>query len=255
MPSRAGRTKRRSELRTTRSKTPTAARPAKAIPPATVALSRALREARVNAKLNQTDAAKKVGVHFVTIYAWENEKRADQPSDANLARAAKVYRTTPEDLRRRAASIERTLGGSRAAAKADQGATADQSAPSRAMPSPNEAPIAAEVADVAVTVRGSTRPPAPRARPTARVAVPATRASADRAIVSKVLRVLADVADKVPLTAETLTAAQQALLAPALIDVFAAFKTGPMSDEDINAAYDATGAAVVGFVERRVLTA
>jgi hypothetical protein len=70
-----------------------------------------------------------------------------------------------------------------------------------------------------------------------------------------VLRVLADVADKVPLTAETLNAAQQALLAPALIDVFAAFKPGPMSDEDINAAYDATGAAVVGFVERRLLTA
>lgn len=254
MPSRAGRTKRRSELRRARSKTPTAAGPDKVIPPATVALSRALREARVNAKLNQTDAAKKVGVHFVTIYAWENEKRADQPSDANLARAAKVYRTTPEDLRRRAASIERTLGGSRAPAKADQAATTDQGGAGRAMASPNEAPVAAKVADVGVTVRGSTRPPATRARPTARVAA-APRSSADRAIVSNVLRVLADVADKVPLTAETLTAAQQALLAPALIDVFAAFKTGPMSDEDINAAYDATGAAVVGFVERRVLTA
>jgi hypothetical protein len=80
-----------------------------------------------------------------------------------------------------------------------------------------------------------------------------TRGPADRAVVSKVLRVLADVADKVPLTPETLNAAQRALMAPAFIDVFAAFKSGPMSDEDINAAFDATGAAVVGFVERRGL--
>jgi transcriptional regulator with XRE-family HTH domain len=212
----------------------------------------------VNAKLNQTDAAKKVGVHFVTIYAWENEKRNDQPSDANLARAAKVYRTTPDELKRRAAAIERTLGGGRATAKAEQSATADQAVPAKALPSPNGSAVPAAV------VTEESGPPAPKrsrvavasARPSARVAPrPTPRPAADRAIVSKVLRVLADVADRVPLTTETLNAAQQALLAPALIDVFAAFKVGPMSDEDINAAYDATGAAVVGFVERRVLTA
>jgi transcriptional regulator with XRE-family HTH domain len=264
MPSRPSRSKRRAErgsARSSRSARTGAA--SKALPPATVALSRALREARVSAKLNQTDAAKRIGVHFVTIYAWENEKRGDQPSDANLARAAKVYRTTPEALKRRAAALERTLDGheSGSSAGARNGSTADRAA-NGAHDAGATAPPNAVVADAhgAVAV-GSRRAAGKRAARGTGRHVPSKRsgamagASADRAIVSKVLRVLADVADKVPLTPETLNAAQRALLAPALIDVFAAFKSGPMSDEDINAAYDATGAAVVGFVQRRVPSA
>jgi transcriptional regulator with XRE-family HTH domain len=257
MPSRPGRTKRRSEPSRAR-RSQKDGSPEKAIPPATVALSRALREARVAAKLNQTDAAKKVGVHFVTIYAWENEKRNDQPSDANLARAAKVYRTTPEELRRRAASIERTLTAGRPAAKADVSASAPEAPPVKVLAAPNGTGADAAAPELpASKVRAKpVRKAAPVARSSGRPAsVPVATIRGDRAIVSKVLRVLADVADKVPLTPETLNAAQRALLAPALIDVFAAFKSGPMSDEDINAAFDATGAAVVGFVERRVLTA
>jgi DNA-binding XRE family transcriptional regulator len=232
-----------------------------------VALSRALREARINAKLNQTDAAKKIGVHFVTIYAWENEKRGDQPSDANLARAAKVYRTTSEALKRRAAAIERTIGGDESASVGgarngstpDRGAGAAHEVEVRAVVLPN-AEMAGGPGTVATAARGAAGKRAPsgvagRAPGKRAGSSSAVRASSDRAIVSKVLRVLADVADRVPLTPETLNAAQRALLAPALIDIFATFKSGPMSDEDINAAFDATGAAVVGFVERRVLSA
>jgi ribosome-binding protein aMBF1 (putative translation factor) len=50
------------------------------VPPAIVAMSRALRDARVRSGLSKADAATKVGVHFVTLYAWENENRTDQPS-------------------------------------------------------------------------------------------------------------------------------------------------------------------------------
>ena len=268
MPSRPGRSKHRSAPSSARGKNAKTPAADKAIPAATVALSRALREARVNAKLNQTDAARKIGVHFVTVYAWENEKRNDQPSDANLARAAKAYRTTAEDVKRRAAAIERTLGagksdvvaGSRGAAKPDLGTVEEREVPVKPLPVPNVIPAtgARAAADAGSSKAGAKRAPkaAASARPSPRTVVTSPRPiSSDRAIVSKVLRVLADVADKVPLTPETLNAAQRALLAPALIDLFAAFKSGPMSDDDINAAYDATGAAVVGFVERRVLPA
>ena len=205
--------------------------------------------------MNQTEAARRIGVHFVTIYAWENERRGDQPSDANLARAAKVYRTTAEDLKRRAAAIEKSLGAAKPAAAATNGTADAVAAPSSA--TPNETVVAVPSAAAGKRKASVKRvaTPAPRGRPVRTPAVASSQGSGDRAVVSKVLRVLADVADKVPLTPETLNAAQRALLAPAFIDVFAAFKSGPMSDEDINAAFDATGAAVVGFVERRGLAA
>jgi transcriptional regulator with XRE-family HTH domain len=57
-------------------------------------MSRALRDLRTRSGISKTDAAEKIGVHFVTLYAWENENRADQPSAENLAKAAKAYGTT-----------------------------------------------------------------------------------------------------------------------------------------------------------------
>jgi transcriptional regulator with XRE-family HTH domain len=80
------------------------------VPPAVVALSRALRDARVRSGLSAVDAAERVGVHFVTVYAWENVDRADHPSGERLTRVAEVYGTSPKALHRRADVIARELG-------------------------------------------------------------------------------------------------------------------------------------------------
>src|SRR5262245_58506462 len=76
------------------------------IPVPVVALSRALREARSNAGLTQRSAADRIGVHFVTLYTWESEQQPAQPNDKNLAKAARLYHTTPVAIRRRAAELE-----------------------------------------------------------------------------------------------------------------------------------------------------
>ena len=90
------------------------------VPPPVVAMSRALRDARERGGLSKAAAADKIGVHFVTLYAWENENRTDQPSDENLAKAARVYGTTADTLQRRAKTIEQGLGSEPAAEASTQ---------------------------------------------------------------------------------------------------------------------------------------
>ena len=65
---------------------------------------------------------------------------------------------------------------------------------------------------------------------------------------ARVLRVLADLAEDLSLSPAALGAAQQALTAPGMLDVFAAFKSGPMTDADVLKAIDATSVAVRSFV-------
>jgi hypothetical protein len=68
---------------------------------------------------------------------------------------------------------------------------------------------------------------------------------------ARVLRVLAGLAEGLSLPASTLTAVRQALAAPGLLDVFAAFVPGGMTDADRLAAVDATGVAVRSFLSAR----
>ncbi len=97
----------------------------------TIALSRALRSARASAGLSQVLAAKKIGVHPVTLYVWETEKRADTPSSANLARAARVYGTTPSVL---SGSAPTATIAPRVARKQPKGAVKRGRPPATAMP-------------------------------------------------------------------------------------------------------------------------
>lgn len=68
---------------------------------------------------------------------------------------------------------------------------------------------------------------------------------------ARVLRVLADLAEDLSLTPSALGAAQQALTAPGLLNVFAAFSPEPLNDEDILTAIDAASVAVRTFVTAR----
>jgi len=221
-------------------------------------MSRALRDARTRAGLSKAAAADKVGVHFVTLYAWENENRTDQPSDENLAKAARAYGTTADTLKRRAKAIEQGLGSEPAAdtAKAD------------AEPTQAAAP--------AVRRRGrgrkgrgakrevETAGPAPAARRavgrprSAPASVAASVGSSNHTSVTlshqayaRMLRVLADLAEDLSLSPSARVAAQQALTSPAMLNVFAAFKSGPMTDADVINAIDATSVAVRSFVSGR----
>lgn len=56
-----------------------------------------LRRARLSAGLTQAEAAEALGVHKVTISNWERE--VNEPEEANYARLAKLYHTTPSALR------------------------------------------------------------------------------------------------------------------------------------------------------------
>jgi len=229
------------------------------VPPAIVAMSRALRDARTRAGLSKAAAADKIGVHFVTLYAWENENRTDQPSDENLAKAARAYGTTAETLQRRAKAIEQGLGSEPAAdaPKAD------------AEPAPTAAP-AARRRGKGRKGRGAKREVEPAASaPAARQPVGRPRSAAPASVAAssgesnhagmtlsrqayaRVLRVLADLADDLSLSPSALVAAQQALTAPAMLNVFAAFKSGPMTDADVINAIDATSMAVRSFVSGR----
>ncbi len=230
------------------------------VPPAIVAMSRALRDARTKSGLSKAAAADKVGVHFVTLYAWENENRTDQPSDENLAKAARAYGTTAETLQRRAKAIEQGLGSEPAAdaAKADaEPAPAAASAPRRRGRGRKGRGPKREVE--AAAPAPAARKPVGRPRRSAEPASVAASSGASNHVgatlshqaYARVLRVLADLADDLSLSPAALVAAQQALTAPAMFDVFAAFKSGPMTDADVINAIDATSAAVRSFVSGR----
>ena len=229
------------------------------VPPAIVAMSRALRDARTKSGLSKAAAADKVGVHFVTLYAWENENRTDQPSDENLAKAARAYGTTAETLQRRAKAIEQGLGSEPAAnaAKADaEPAPAAAPAPRRRGKGRKGRGAKREVE--AAASAPAARQPVGRPRSTAPARVAASAGASNHAgatlshqAYARVLRVLADLADDLSLSPSALVAAQQALTAPAMLDVFAAFKSGPMTDADVISAIDATSVAVRSFISGR----
>lgn len=230
------------------------------IPPSIVAMSRALRDARVRADLSKAAAAEKIGVHFVTLYAWENENRTDQPSEENLAKAAKVYGTTADTLHRRAKAIEQGLSAERpadtASTAAGEPAAAKEPRARRPGKPSTGARKAAQRAEAAPKVSAVKAP-----RGTAgsvSTAVPFTGRGMNHANVTlshqayaRVLRVLADLAEDLSLTPSALGAAQQALTAPGLLNVFAAFSPEPLNDEDILTAIDAASVAVRTFVTAR----
>ena len=227
------------------------------VPPAIVAMSRALRDARAKSGLSKAAAADKVGVHFVTLYAWENENRTDQPSDENLAKAARAYGTTAETLQRRAKAIEQGLGSEPAAAKADA-APAPAAAPAARRRGRGRKGRGAKREVEAAASAPAARQPVGRPRSTAPASVAASSGASNHVgttlshqAYARVLRVLADLAEDLSLSPSALVAAQQALTAPAMLDVFAAFKSGPMTNADVINAIDATSAAVRSFVSGR----
>lgn len=198
----------------------------------TVALSRGLRDARVAAGFSKTDAAKKIGVHYVTLYAWENERRSDRPTDENLAKAARVYRTTVDQIRPNASSIALASASPPAAAPAKRG------------PKPGAKRAALANGDRSRNV-GNTTGLTPRHQDTG------TDGQLPQQAYAKALRVLADIADETPLPPSKLAAAHAALTDPGLLKLFEAFSSGPMSTEDIVAAIDSAGVAVRSFVANR----
>jgi transcriptional regulator with XRE-family HTH domain len=196
------------------------------VPAATAALSQALREARHKSGLSQRAAADKVGVHFVTIYTWENERRHERPTDENLARAAKVYGTNAAAIKRRAAALEGT------AASAD---TAD--AGSNAASVEREVPIHA-VARLATADQSADDSNGEGLQ-------------LPRRVYARVFRLLADLAEHSELAPEQLAGAQRALTAPGLMQVFASLSSAPLSEGDAVAAIDAAAVAVQTFVASR----
>ena len=231
------------------------------VPSAIVAMSRALSDARTRAGLSKAAAADKIGVHFVTLYAWENENRTDQPSDENLAKAARAYGTTADTLQRRAKAIEQGLGSEPAA---------DSGPATAAEPTPAKVPATrgrrgkrekargaqgdVEPASSAPAVRkavGRPRSPAPASIAARSQTLNRPGVTLSNQAYARVLRVLADLAEDLSLSPTALVAAQQALTAPAMLDVFAAFKSGPMTDADVISAIDATSAAVRSFMSGR----
>ena len=215
-------------------------------------MSRALRDARVRSGLSKADAAEKVGVHFVTLYAWENENRTDQPSEENLARAARAYGTTPETLHRRAKAIEPGISAT------VPNNSADGLSGSKAEPTRNKSGQGTKSSGS----NNHTATKAKKARQSGRGGSAVARKGSVRGMnhasvtlsgqaYARVLRVLADLAEELSLPPATLGSAQQALTAPGLLDVFAAFSPEPLTENDVLAAIDAAGVAVRSFVSAR----
>jgi transcriptional regulator with XRE-family HTH domain len=214
-------------------------------------MSRALRDARVRSGLTTTDAAEKIGVHFVTVYAWENENRTDQPSEQNLLRAARAYGTTSEALNQRAKVIEQELGTTQPASSADgtlsQGGRNAKRSPRQLTPRSNNgsATNASRTKKAAGGRNGKSAAAngASRARPMNHASVTLSSQA-----YARILRVLADLSEDLSLAPSTVGAAQHALTAPGLFDVFAAFTGGPLTDDDILRTIDAASIAVRSFI-------
>lgn len=205
-------------------------------------------------------AAKRIGVHFVTLYAWENERRADQPSDDNFSRAARVYRTSAAKLKQRAAEIRRTLEAEgttiavepQAAGARHQGGASSvpkrrPRAPTR--PRQRQADIGRATtpspADLAALAPARTQSPA------AASGSSFPRGPLPHGAYVRALRVLADIAEQTALPPESLAAAHRALTAPELLQLFAAVNQGPLTDDDIFAAVESAGVAMRSYVIAR----
>jgi transcriptional regulator with XRE-family HTH domain len=227
---------------------------ARNVSPAIVAMSRALRDARVRSGLSKADAAEKVGVHFVTLYAWENENRTDQPSEENLARAARAYGTTPETLHRRAKAIEPGISATAPSSSADGASAAGGKAePTRRQSAQGTKSVGSNnhTATKAKKARQSGRGGSTVARKGSVSGMNHASVTLSGQAYARVLRVLADLAEELSLPPATLGSAQQALTAPGLLDVFAAFSPEPLTNDDVLAAIDAAGVAVRSFVSGR----
>ena len=217
-----------------------------------VALSRSLRDARTAAGLSKADAAKKIGVHFVTLYAWENERRSDKPSDENLAKAARVYRTTVESLRngtdaQKASPSQPAARDDKTASKRTKGTRRGTRAKKARADVPVMDTLASPVADRAD--RGGEVSAA--VTDTGRSRKAASSPSVPQQLYARSLRVLADLAEQTPLPPSRLAAAQEALTAPELFQLFAAFSPQPLSDDDMLAVVDSAGDAVRSFMAAR----
>lgn len=243
----AAKVKARRKAGVRRNRTPAS----RSVAPAVVAMSRALRDARTRSGLSKTGAAEKIGVHFVTLYAWENENRADQPSAENLAKAAKAYGTTPATVLRRAQAIEQGISSTGSiAGSSDGGAGQDpalQPAKHRRGREASSAPAAATV----TPKHGPGRPRKTADGAAQTLGLDHAEVALSGAAYARVLRVLAGLAEELSLPASALAAAQQVLTAPTLFDVFAAFTPDGLTDADKLAAIDATGVALRSFLSAR----
>ncbi|MEP6691769.1 MAG: helix-turn-helix transcriptional regulator [Gemmatimonadaceae bacterium] len=220
-------------------------------------LKGALRAARAAAGLSQVEAARRIGVHAVTLYTWEKTGRPELPRDANVLRAARVYGTSAASLR---AGGVAPIGsdGAMPAPKPRRGrppknrdGDAMPAAPTkrvgrrrRRVGTANGSVAGVSTASTAV-MRASPHDGAGARHLVARaVEVP-------RSVYGRVFRALADLADHSSLDIAELAAAQQALTSPALLDTFAALSNEPMSEADMLTAIDASAAAVSMFVAKR----
>jgi transcriptional regulator with XRE-family HTH domain len=216
------------------------------VPPAVVALSRALRDARVRSGLSAVDAAERVGVHFVTVYAWENVDRADHPSGERLTRVAEVYGTSPKALHRRADVIARELGAAGAGGDAPAKVVRRENTLRQTPADPRRTTVSKQNAATTATAAGGRAfggATDSRSEGAGRAGVTLSGRAYAHA-----LRVLAALAEELPLPTSAFGAAQRAITAPGFLDVFAAFGSGPLLEDDVVRAISATGAAVRAFV-------
>jgi transcriptional regulator with XRE-family HTH domain len=229
------------------------------IPIGVIALSRALREARSNAGLTQRAAADRIGIHFVTLYTWESEQQRAQPSGKNLAKAARIYQTTPDAIRRRASELEAA-----GAAGGLEPLPETRGRRVRPLPKtggrPRSSRAAAAAADEAMPIAmsaasdeaGGSESTALMVMQDAEVPIPGV----SRRVYGRVFRLLADLADQTNLSPTQLVGVQRALTAPALLGVFTPLNDGPHEEDDVLAAIDAAAVAVRTYVaSRRVASA
>ncbi len=216
----------------------------------------ALRSARNAAGLSQAEAARRIGVHSVTLHVWENHSRADIPREANLAVAARVYGTTPDMLRglstqnanvdqevsgKKAAVSTQPLSGAIGASKHPHGRPRSHSTrdltPQEAIPQQQSV---TRVTANAATANAKSRPSTIRIG-----AIP-------RTVYGRVFRALAELADNSDLNIDGLATAQKALMNSSLLAAFSELNNGLLSEEDMFAAIDASASAIGTFVSQRL---
>jgi hypothetical protein len=194
-------------------------------------------------------------VHYVTLYTWENDRRPERPSEASLARVARVYGTQVGALGEGVANGEAPPSPSSAPAGGGAAGGARRSHATRvATPSPMDAlqsAIGAAPDDLAERPAADTRASTTIMRADAPGG--ASGAPLSRRVYGHVFRLLADLAEQTDLGSSELDAAREALTSPALFRVFVPFAPDPdgMSEDDVIAAVDAASVAVRSFVASR----
>jgi transcriptional regulator with XRE-family HTH domain len=209
-----------------------------------------MRDARAGAGLTQRAAADRIGIHFVTLYTWESEQQPAQPSDKNLAKAAKIYRTTPEAIRQRASELEgQAASGQLAALPETRGRRVKPGRRPRATQSER-----ATAPESSATSRGEATRGSSESQSTSVVLVQDNEVplpGVSRRVYGRVFRLLADLADQMDLSPKQLVNVQRALTSPALIGVFTNLSDEPHDESDVLAAVDAAAVAVRTYVAGR----